>query len=310
MKQIGELLQQVLQETTNNSNVFPGIASGFKDLDRSLGGFENSDLIVVGARPAMGKTAFLISLAINMAKQGVPVLFYSLEMSNVQIVKRIISNVSGIDGHKIRSGQLTSDELTLLLATANEIGQYPLYISDTTHYTIEDFCLKVEADVIFTHAKVVFVDYLQLLSSSEKLQNRYEEVDLCTRMLKHLANRLAIPVIVSSQLNRKVENRPSPLQSEKIPLLHDLRDSGTICDDANVVLFLHRPEYYLQSSQDENGNDIRGLAEVIIAKNHMGPTDRVRLKFIPQTCKFEDWISESDSSPFAFGNPDISPSPF
>ncbi len=246
----------------------------------------------------MGKTGFLITLAINVVNIGIPVLFYSLDMSNRQIVNRILSNISGIDGNKLSSGQMSEDEWKTIIKIGKALENFPFYLSDECDWKIEDFCRKVREDVKETGAKIIFIDYLQLFSTREKLQNRYEEVALCTRELKLLARELNLPVIVASQLNRNVENRMGGIFRENMPQMFDLRDSGTICDDANVVMLLYRPEYYSHSSEDNNGNDIRGLVEVIIAKNHMGKESAVRLKFSPETSKFEDWKPSEQENPF------------
>lgn len=292
MIEIKEILEKSIQEimvTANNSCGLIGLPSGFEALDKVLYGFDNSDLIVVGGRPAMGKTGFMLSVAINMAEQHIPVLFYSFEMSKTQVVKRIISIVTNIALDKIRSGGLGRQELDKLKKAMAVVCSYPIYINDSDKWSIEDFCKKVIEDVEKNNARVIFIDYLQLFSSSEKCQNRYEEIALCTRKLKRLAKELNLPIIVSSQLSRSVENRPSGLQYGKRPQMYDLRDSGTICDDANVVLLLHRPEYYLSANEVAEACDIRGLAEVSIAKNHMGRVDSIRLRFIPETGKFENW---------------------
>ena len=296
-----DILQESLlsiQNASKNPYGFVGLPSGLKDLDNTLCGFDNSDLIVVGARPAMGKTGFLLTLAINMAEREIPVLFYSLEMSNPQIVNRMLSNITGIEGNKLSSGRMSEEEWGPIIKVGKGMGEYPRYLTDKCDWKIEDFCKKVREDVEETGAKIIFIDYLQLFSTRERLQNRYEEVALCTRELKLLARELNLPVIVASQLNRNVENRTTGIFREKMPQMFDLRDSGTICDDANVVMLLYRPEYYTRSTEDENGYDIRGLAEVIIAKNHMGREDTIRLKFSPETGKFEDWKSYEPEVPF------------
>lgn len=292
MIRINDVLEETLQnmqEAAKSQHGFGGIPTGLAKLDNALCGLENSDLIVVGARPAMGKTSFLITLALNIAKLDIPVMFYSLEMSNAQIVNRIIQNETGIEGYKFRAGRISFQEWDVLKSTFENIGKYPIFLTDKNKWKIEDFCNKVRTDIENTKAKIIFIDYLQLFSTREKYQNRYEEIALCTRELKKLAKELDIPIIVASQLNRNVENRPSVFCEEKRPQMFDLRDSGTICDDANIVLLLHRPEYYLHSYVDANGNNIKGLAEVIIAKNHMGAEETIALLFRPNIGRFEDW---------------------
>lgn len=315
MIKINDILEKTLQNMQNAANSpygFGGIPTGLCDLDKALYGFENSDLIVVGARPAMGKTGFLITLALNMAKLDIPVMFYSLEMSNTQIANRIITNETGIDGHRIRTGRMNDKEWDVLNRTIENIATYPIFLTDKNNWEIEVFCDKVKNDIENTNAKIIFIDYLQLFSTREKYQNRYEEIALCTRELKKLAKELDIPIIVASQLNRNVENRPSGVYVDKKPQMFDLRDSGTICDDANVVLLLHRPEYYLRSYEDAEGNDINGLAEVIITKNHMGYEDTIKLRFKPEFARFEDWMNVDNSERLLdlYKNSDTIESPF
>lgn len=315
MIKINDILEKTLQNMQNTANSpygLGGIPTGLSDLDKALYGLENSDLIVVGARPAMGKTGFLITLALNMAKLDIPVMFYSLEMSNTQIANRIITNETGIDGYKIRTGRMNDTEWDVLNRTIENIATYPIFLTDKNNWKIEDFCDKVRQNIDNINAKIIFIDYLQLFSTREKYQNRYEEIALCTRELKKLAKELDIPIIVASQLNRNVENRPSGVYVDKKPQMFDLRDSGTICDDANVVLLLHRPEYYLHSYEDAEGNDINGLAEVIIAKNHMGREDTIKLRFKPEFARFEDWknVDYSEQLLDLYENSDTPKSPF
>lgn len=315
MIQINGILEEALQNihvAANSPYGFGGIPTGLSDLDKALYGLENSDLIVIGARPAMGKTVFLITLALNMAKLDIPVMFYSFEMSNTQIANRIITNETGIDGYKIRTGRMNDKEWNILNRAIENLSTYPIFLTDKNNWKIEDFCDKVRNDIENTNAKIIFIDYLQLFSTREKYQNRYEEIALCTRELKKLAKELDIPIIVASQLNRNVENRSSGVYVDKKPQMFDLRDSGTICDDANVVLLLHRPEYNLRSYEDAEGNDIYGLAEVIIAKNHMGREDTVKLRFKPEFARFEDWknVDYSQQLLDLYKNSDTAESPF
>lgn len=218
-------------------------------------------------------------------------------------MRHILSNVSAIDRDKIFSGKWDEQEWEKMRETTDAISHYPIYIDDEPLWVIENFCDRVKQDVEATKAKVIFIDYLQLISSRLPSQNRYEEVVRCTRELKRLARELDLPVIVASLLDRIVGKRlfefscerhlqTDDLCDERLLKMDELRGSETfssICEEADVVLLLHRPEYYLRRGEDENGNDIRGLAEVYIAKNHMGRQGMVKLKFTPETYRFDNW---------------------
>ena len=287
---------ETLQKRSNNPDTTPEISTGFYHLDRLLGGFDNSDLIVIGARPAMGKTAFMLSLALNNAMKGTPVLFYSFEMSGTQITTNIITKITGVETYKITSGLLSANEWEKLTNDLKTLNEIPLYIIDSPSREIEDFLNEVKKDVAETSAKVVIVDYLQLLSSKEKHNNRYEEIALFTRELKHLARSLDIPIIIGSQINRNPEMRSVHNMESQAPVMADLRDSGTICEDANVVILLDRPEVRTHSYIDSCGCDIRGLVNVIVAKNHMGRSDTVKLRFKSDVCRLEDYDEFVDIS--------------
>lgn len=305
MKNLKESLESTLkqiQDVCNSENGMSGIPSGLKDLDRVLCGFNNSDLIVIGGRPCMGKTALMISLALNIAEQGIPVLFYSYEMSETQLVRRILTNRAKIESYKIERGSLAGEDWERMLHASNNVSGFPLFIGNCESSKIEEFCRQIAADVESTQAKIVFIDYVQLLTSAEKYQNRYEEVAACTRILKNLARQLNIPIIVGSQINRNPEHRSQGHISFYKPHMSDLRDSGTICEDANVVLLLDRPEIHLNRFEDADGNNIKGALEVNIAKNHMGPQDIVRLKFLPEFCRIEDWSTENCFGDFEIQN--------
>lgn len=297
LKDIIEITLKQIEKVSNTASGISGIPTGFKDLDSSLCGFDNSDLIVIGARPCMGKTALIISLALNMAKENIPVLFYSFEMSDTQLVKRMLTNISGVNGHNIESSYLSAEDWEKLMQYAPTLSSYPLYLPSDVPTKIEDFCEKVIADVEATKAKIVFVDYLQLFSAKEKYQNRYEEVAACTRALKLLARQLNIPIVVGSQINRNPEHRSQGHIEFYHPHMHDLRDSGTICEDANVVLLLDRPEVHAMSYYDAEGNNIKGALNVKIAKNHMGGQDSVRLLFKPEICRVENWSTFDEFYP-------------
>lgn len=298
MDTFNTLLEQSLtdlQTRANSSNPIPGLPTGFRDLDRALGGFSNSDLIVVGARPAMGKSTLLLNMALTQALvYNIPVLFYSLEKATNQIIRQILSCESGIEGNKISCGSLTSEEWQKLNEATSKLGNdVPLYIVDNPPYGITQFCKEAKEAVAHTGAKIIYIDNLHLFSSSLGAQNRYEEIAACTRELKHLAKELNIPIVMASQINRNPEHRSPNTTEHYKPYMYDLRDSGTICEDSNVVILLDRPEMKYRSYEDPNGNNIRGLVEVIIAKNHMGPEDSIRLRFKPEIAKMGNWEDDN-----------------
>lgn len=294
MDDLKKLLEQSLnniQNIANNPEALSGLPTGFADLDRTLGGFSNSDLIVVGARPAMGKTALLVNMALRQSvNHNIPVLFYTFEKTQNQIVRIILSSFAEIEGYKISNGILSAEEWDALMNKATLLLENaPLYIVDRPSTKILQFCKDVKDSIANTDAKIVYIDNLQLFSSSLGYQNRYEEVSACTRELKHLAKELNIPIIMTSQINRNPEHRDSRNIEHYRPYMYDLRDSGTICEDSNVVILLDRPELKYHSYEDPYGNNIRGLVEVNIAKNHMGREDTIKLRFKPEFARFEDW---------------------
>ncbi len=308
------LIEQALNNISDKagkSDTIAGIPTGFKDLDRALGGFDNADLIVVGARPAMGKSALLLNMAVHQAVEyRIPVLFYSFEKTRAQIVNLILSSTAEIEGYRISGGVLTSEEILNLGSTAKKLlDDVPLYIVDKPSAKILQFCQEVKDNVSETNARIVYIDNLQLFSSSLGYQNRYEEIAACTRELKHLAKELGIPVVIASQINRNPEHRDAKYTDYYRPYMYDLRDSGTICEDSNVVILLDRPELKYRSGEDASGNDIRGLVEVNIAKNHMGPETTVKLHFKPRYARFEDW-EELSTPRDQIGLSDDAPSPF
>jgi len=250
-------------------------------------GWQNGDLIVIGARPSMGKTAFELSMAINIAVNSKePVGLFSLEMNNIQLVNRLIINVCEIPSDKIRNGQLAPYEWQQMDNKLKDLMDAPIYVDDTAWMRIDDLCDKARKLVKDYGVKIIFIDYLQRIYTEIKyVENRYFELNYFTRCLKSLAMELNIPIVVSSQLNRNIENREGI--DGKRPQLADLRDSGTICDDADVICFIHRPEYYKMYS-DEKGNDLRGMAEIIIAKHRNGATGDILLRFNGEFSKFQN----------------------
>lgn len=265
-----------------------GIASGFSKLDEITKGWQPSDLIIIAGRPAMGKTSFALSMAMNIAaRRKESIAFFSLEMSNEQLVGRLISNVCEIDGDKILSGQLLQEEWDRLDKRVNSLLDVPLLLDDTPGLTFSMLREKARRMVREENVKIIFIDYLQLLGvQGIRYNNRQEMISFICESLKNLAKELNIPVIALSQLNRGVENREG--FDGKRPRLSDLRESGSIEQNADVVVFVHRPEYY-RIYEDENGRDLHGIAEIIIAKHRKGRTDDVLLKFQGEFTRFENF---------------------
>ncbi len=265
-----------------------GIASGFEGLDRVTSGWQKSDLVIIAARPAMGKTAFVLSMAKNMAVDNKkPVAIFSLEMSNNQLGTRLLMNVTEIDGAVLKSGKLSNQEWDILNYKVKDLEDAPIYFDDTPSLSVFELRTKARRLVREKGVECIIIDYLQLMNATGMNfgGSRELEVSIISRSLKGLAKELEIPIIALSQLNRGVEGRTG--FENKRPQLSDLRESGSIEQDADIVCFIHRPEYY-GFSTDPDGNDMRGIAEIIIAKHRSGATEDVRLKFINKNAKFSN----------------------
>ena len=275
---------QLIQKAAARTDGLSGLESGFTKLDKMTSGWQNSDLIIIAARPAMGKTAFVLSMAKNIAVNFKnPVALFSLEMSNVQLVNRLISNVCS---EKIKSGQLADYEWQQLDYKLRDLLDAPLYVDDTPSLSVFELRTKARRLVREHGVKVIIIDYLQLMNASGmSFGSRQEEVSTISRSLKGLAKELNIPIIALSQLNRGVENRDG--EEGKRPQLSDLRESGAIEQDADMVCFIHRPEYY-KIYKSADGTDLRGMAEIIIAKHRNGAVGDVRLRFIGQYTRFQN----------------------
>lgn len=288
---IGQAIEQI-QAAANRTSGLSGLESGYHDLDKLTSGWQNSDLIIIAARPAMGKTAFVLSMAKNMAvNYNTPVAIFSLEMSNLQLVNRLICNTCELESEKIKSGRLSQLEWDQLMSRVKHLYSAPLYIDDTPSLSVFELRTKARRLVREHHVQFIIIDYLQLMNASGmKYGSREQEVSLISRSLKQLAKELDIPIVALSQLNRSVESRTDG----KRPQLSDLRESGAIEQDADMVCFIHRPEYYMRSGQDAEGNDIRGLAEFIVAKHRSGSVDDVKLRFQGKYARFENWTDNVD----------------
>ena len=276
---------EILQRAAANTDGLTGISTGYIDLDDKTSGWQKSDLVIIAGRPAMGKTAFALSLAKNIAVDNqVPVAFFSLEMSNVQLVNRLISNVCEISGKKILNGQLDQEEWKRLDSRLRRLQ--PLYVDDTPGMSIFELRSKARRLVKEKGVQIIMIDYLQLMNANgARFGSRQEEVSTISRSLKGLAKELNIPILALSQLNRGVEGREG--NEGKRPMLSDLRESGAIEQDADMVLFVHRPEYY-RIFADEHGNDLRGMAQIIIAKHRKGATGDVLLNFRGEYTRFQN----------------------
>ncbi|MGA9637572.1 replicative DNA helicase [Flavobacterium sp.] len=266
-----------------------GVETGFTNLDKLTSGWQPSDLIIIAARPAMGKTAFVLSMARNIAIDfGHPVALFSLEMASVQLITRLISSETGLSSEKLRTGKLEPHEWTMLSTKVKNLEKAPLYIDDTPSLSIFDLRAKARRLVSQHGIKIIIIDYLQLMTAGGNGKgggNREQEISTISRNLKALAKELNVPVIALSQLSRAVETRGS----SKRPLLSDLRESGAIEQDADIVSFLYRPEYYkIDEWDDDEASPTAGQAEIMIAKHRNGGIENVRLKFIGHLGKFDN----------------------
>ena len=278
---------QLLLQASNREGGLTGVPSGFRKLDDITAGWQPSDLVIIAGRPAMGKTSFALSIAKNVAiVYRKPIAFFSLEMNNVQLVNRLISNVCSIPGNKILNGQLTPDEWERFDSNIRKMQGAPIYVDDTPGLSIFELRTKARRLVREHGIELLMIDYLQLMNANGmRFNSRQEEVSTISRSLKGLAKELNIPVLALSQLSRAVEQRDGP--EGKRPQLSDLRESGAIEQDADMVLFVHRPEYY-HILQDEKGNDLHGMAQIIIAKHRKGATGDVLLNFRGEYTRFSN----------------------
>lgn len=276
---IGEVVIEALdrmQAASSAGGKITGIATGFTDLDYKMAGLQNSDLILIAARPSVGKTAFALNIAHNVSvKHDITTAIFSLEMSKLQLVNRIISMESKVDSKNIRTGNLSPSEWASIAEGASNVGMSGLIIDDTPGISIGELrgkCRKLKRD---NNLGLIIIDYIQLMTGGGKSESRQQEVSEISRALKGIARELNVPVVALSQLSRAVESRP-----DKRPMLSDLRESGAIEQDADVVMFIYRDEYYNKDT------DRKGEAEIIIAKQRNGPTGTVNLAYIADFTKF------------------------
>jgi replicative DNA helicase len=271
---LGQSLDR-LEELYGRGESITGVPTGYHDLDEQLAGLQPSNLVVVGARPSMGKTALALGFAANAAVQGTPVLFFSLEMSHLEIAQRVLCAEARVDAARMRNGRLLDGDWPKISHAIGRIGNAPLHIDDNPNVTVMDIRARARRMKAREGLGLVVVDYLQLMSGRLSAENRQVEISEISRGLKILARELEIPVVALSQLSRNLESR-----SDKRPMLADLRESGAIEQDADVVMFIYRDEVYNPDSAD------RGSAEVIIAKHRNGPTGSVELAFVANYARF------------------------
>lgn len=283
MRSLVKEAKDEIEAAKNSEGSLRGIPSGFTDLDRLTAGWQKSELVVIAARPGMGKTAFALTMARNAAMAKKPVAVFSLEMSAVQLTTRLISSEAEITSNKLKKGDLAEHEWRQLEERIKPLVEAPLFIDDTPALSVFELRAKCRRLKEQHKIELIVVDYIQLMRGGDGAGNREQEISTISRSLKALAKELNVPVLVLSQLNRSVETRGG----SKKPQLSDLRESGAIEQDADMVIFIYRPEYY-DITEDENGSDMTGKGEIIIAKHRNGALDSVYLRFIGQYTKFVD----------------------
>jgi len=274
-----------ISAAARNRGAVTGIPTGFKDLDFKLSGLQPSDFILIAARPSMGKTAFVLNIADHVAlKEGIATVVFSLEMTNVQLVNRLLSLESSVEADKIRKGRLDGSDWGKLIEGADNIAKSNLIIDDTPGISIAELRSKCRKYKMEKNLGLVIIDYLQLMSGSGKSESRQQEISDISRSLKALAREIEAPVVALSQLSRAVEQRP-----DHRPMLSDLRESGAIEQDADVVMFLYRDDYYNKDTE------IPGVAEVIIAKQRNGPVGTINMAWIAEQTKFADMQRQTNT---------------
>lgn len=290
---IKELLWPAMEQIellAQNSSAITGVPTGFVDLDEKTAGFQKGDLVIVAARPSMGKTAFTLNIAQHAAIAAKkPVAFFSLEMSKESLVQRMLTSEARVDAGRVRTGRLRDDDYPRLAHAAGLLNTAQIYIDDTPAISILE--MRAKARRLKSDRQdlgMIVVDYLQLMQGNGRTENRQQEVSEISRGLKALAKELEVPVVALSQLSRAVESRP-----DKRPMMSDLRESGAIEQDADVIMFLYRPEYY-HGPVDKDGNSLEGRAEVIIGKQRNGATGTIQLMFMKEFTRFENFSGRTD----------------
>lgn len=274
---------EMLESIHGKHSGITGVPAGFTELDNYTGGFQKSDLIIVAGRPSQGKTALVLSIARNASVlHNIPIGFFSLEMSTQQLVMRLICAEARVDAHSVRTGRLPEDEWRKLSTSVGRLYKAKIFIDDTPALGVLELRAKARRLKAEHNVGLIVLDYLQLMQGPRNIQSREQEISNISRSLKALAKELEVPVIALSQLNRAVEAR-----SDKRPVLADLRESGAIEQDADVVIFVHRPEMF-GIDKDEDGDPTEGIAELILGKQRNGPTGKVKLAFVKQYARFEN----------------------
>lgn len=289
VKVISEVLQESLDRIDgrmDQQHAFGGLETGFDDFDQMTGGLQNSELVILAARPSMGKTALAMNMAEHIACQSrSPVLFVSLEMSALELGDRLLCSVAEVNGHRLRNGTITTDERRKLVQTAAEISQSPLYIDDSPSRTMTEISANARRLKRRENLSLIVIDYLQLIDPDNARDPRQEQVAKIARRLKGLARELEVPVLCLAQLNRQVE-----AGSDKKPQLSHLRESGAIEQDADVVMFVHRDEYYQTNEEDREA--VRGEADLLIRKQRNGPTGDIRLTWSHEFTRFRNYAQK------------------
>jgi replicative DNA helicase len=279
---IEELLKESFERITalyESGADVTGVPSGFRDLDRITSGFQEGNLVIIAARPSMGKSALGLCMAANLAvRKGTPVALFTLEMSKSEVTQRLMCSEAKVESQRLRTGKLAADDWPRLTAACDKLAKAPVYVDDTGSITM----MEIRSKARRLKAKqpelgLIIVDYLQLMTSGTSAENRVQEVSQISRSLKVLARDLDVPILALSQLSRAVEQR-----HDKRPILSDLRESGSLEQDADIVIFIYRDEYY------DDESDQQGLAEIHVAKHRNGPTDTVKLSFLRRYAKFAD----------------------
>jgi len=280
-----------IEKLHQEGKTITGVPSGFVDLDDMTSGFQRSDLVIVAARPSMGKTAFCLNVAAHAAETHSGVAVFSLEMSKESLVQRLLCAEARVDSQRVRRGTLSDSDFTMLARAAGVLSSCPIWIDDTPALTLLEMRAKARRLRIENDIGLIVVDYLQLMRSPQYSENRVQEISDISRSLKALAKELEVPVIALSQLSRASEQRGG----ERKPILSDLRDSGAIEQDADVVLFIHRSEMY-EGPVDKDGNSLEGKAELIVAKHRNGPTGVIDLHFYKQFTRFASQTERDESA--------------
>ncbi len=286
LEDISEIAKSIINqvgEIFESKKPIMGIPTGFKDLDRMINGFHNGEFVIIAGRPSMGKTAFALNIMTNNLRNNIPMAFFSLEMPNRALVWRMLCSISRVDASRIRSGMVSKSDYQGIVTAAGQLDKAKIYIDDSSGLNEIEVRARARRLVNDYDIKIIFIDYIQLMSSSRRYDSKNTEVSEISKSLKSLAKELNIPVVALSQLSR------APMQRQnKEPILSDLRESGAIEQDADVVLFVHRP-YFIDQSKEEEKN----TAKIIIGKQRNGPIGTVRLHFDGKSTRFDDLSEET-----------------